>query len=318
MPIGFERPRLCRTVAPVKPNLLDARACLESFAGLETSGASESLGPSDARGHADDRFESEREVGPTLKLGLDWNELEPQGTYAKRVRPVLQMALGASGLILALPLMALIAPINWITFRDVRKILFVQARVGRRGRVFQMVKFRTMRAAMDGSHALASAAAEAGRVTRFGRFLRCTHLDELPQVWNILRGEMSPIGPRAEMVEIEQWARRAVPGFSERLVLRPGLTGLAQVTQGYTDREQEAYREKHRINERYRKNLSLALDLSILARTVMWVLTGSGWRWRSQASRASERDFVRARSQRSKARPPQGSSSKKRRHSRVS
>ena len=302
----------------MKPDLLDARTSSHAYGGSDAHGGCDASGASAAQGLPSPRAGGEGGVGCKPEAEPDWDALEPRGTYARTVRPLLQVTLAAVGLILALPLMALIAPINWIAFRDARKILFVQARVGRRGRVFRMFKFRTMRGAGGGSHALASAAIEARRVTRFGRFLRSTHLDELPQIWNILRGEMNPIGPRAEMVEVEQWAQRTVPGFSRRLVLRPGLTGLAQITQGYTDRESEAYREKHHINERYRKELSLALDLTIVARTVVWVLTGSGWRWRSQARRASGGDSSSARSAALEAGPPQGSSAKKRKHSRAS
>jgi len=134
------------------------------------------------------------------------------------------------------------------------------------------LKFRTM---VDG------AGDDRERVTRFGRFLRNTHLDELPQFWNVLRGDMCLVGPRPEMLATERWAAEHCPEFAERLVLRPGLTGLAQVTQGYTrEGDVRAYREKVAWNLRYRERLSLTGDCAILMRTALWMLRGRGWRAR--------------------------------------
>jgi lipopolysaccharide/colanic/teichoic acid biosynthesis glycosyltransferase len=120
---------------------------------------------------------------------------------------------------------------------------------------------------------------DAARVTRFGRFLRNTHLDELPQLWNVLRGDMSLIGPRPEMLATERWAAERCPGFVERLCLKPGLTGFAQITQGYTDQgDAAAYRAKLALNRRYRDELSFTTDCAILVRTVAWMLRARGWR----------------------------------------
>jgi lipopolysaccharide/colanic/teichoic acid biosynthesis glycosyltransferase len=171
---------------------------------------------------------------------------------------------------LALVPAVLVTLVNTIVQRDPRKVFFRQERIGRRGRPFVLLKFRTMRDVPGDDHA---------RVTRFGRFLRNTHLDELPQLVNVLRGEMCLIGPRPEMPETELWAGGLLPAFSERLVLAPGVTGLAQITQGYTDSgDVQAYREKLALNERYRATLSFARDVSILWRTALWMLRGRGWR----------------------------------------
>jgi lipopolysaccharide/colanic/teichoic acid biosynthesis glycosyltransferase len=171
-----------------------------------------------------------------------------------------------AALALALP----IALVNAVLHGSVARVLFAQPRVGRRGRVFVLYKFRTMR---DG------AGQDRERVTRFGRFLRNTHLDELPQLWNVLRGEMALIGPRPEMVSTELWAARRCPGFSERLALRPGITGLAQITQGYAqDGDLVAYRAKLELNRRYGATLSFAGDCRILLGTLVWMLRGRGWR----------------------------------------
>jgi lipopolysaccharide/colanic/teichoic acid biosynthesis glycosyltransferase len=117
------------------------------------------------------------------------------------------------------------------------------------------------------------------RVTSFGKFLRNTHLDELPQLFNILAGQMSFIGPRPEMVDIEKWASREIPGFSNRLAIRPGLAGLAQITQGYTGHDVSAYSEKLDINLAYLEGMSLSLDVRIVLGTVVWMARGKGWSW---------------------------------------
>jgi lipopolysaccharide/colanic/teichoic acid biosynthesis glycosyltransferase len=162
------------------------------------------------------------------------------------------------------------------------RVFFRQRRVGRYGREFWILKFRTMDDAPR-------AAEPRARVTRFGRFLRNTHLDELPQLWNVLRGEMDFIGPRPEMVEIDAWARARIPRFRERCTVRPGLTGLAQITQGYTLQEEHAYRRKLELDRLSISCCSLALDLEILARTALWIARGRGWRRRTRAARPGAR-----------------------------
>ncbi|MFM7298964.1 MAG: sugar transferase, partial [Planctomycetota bacterium] len=86
-----------------------------------------------------------------------------------------------------------------------------------------------------------------------------------------------------EMVEVEQWAAAEVPGFTERLAIKPGITGLAQVTQGYTPRDVAAYRRKLAINREYLASLSFPRDMGILARTALWMLRGRGWKWRGSS-----------------------------------
>jgi lipopolysaccharide/colanic/teichoic acid biosynthesis glycosyltransferase len=208
----------------------------------------------------------------------DWEALAPKSFYARRVRRPLDLALLALVLPPAAALGLVVALVNAIVLGDPRRVLFVQPRAGLRGKVFRLVKFRTMREAPEGNFA----AWENGdrlRVTRFGRILRSSHLDELPQLLNVVSGTMGFIGPRPEMLEVEDWAREHVPGFAERLAVRPGITGLAQVTQGYTGRDVAAYAEKLAINRRYLAGLSFRLDLEILARTALWMLRGRGWSW---------------------------------------
>ncbi len=216
-----------------------------------------------------------------------WDELTPNSFYARVGRPLFLGLLVLAGLPIALCLAGIIVPINWIAFRDPRRILFAQTRVGLRGRLFRIWKFRTMRSVTRGALESWSGGREDLRVTRFGRFLRSSHLDELPQILNILNGDMALIGPRPEMVEIEAWAREHVPGFSQRLVIRPGLTGLAQITQGYTGPDAGAYAQKLEINCDYLERMSFATDVEVVLKTIVWMARGRGWAWRKQSASRS-------------------------------
>lgn len=194
-------------------------------------------------------------------------------------------ALDIAILLVALPpafvLGSCIALLNAVVFADPRQVFFLQERVGRDGKVFRLVKFRTMREASGDAYSSWSGGEDRLRVTRFGRFLRNSHLDELPQLLNVLVGQMSIIGPRPEMLEIESWAESEIPGFGRRLAIRPGITGYAQITQGYTGRDVKAYREKLEKSEWYRARMSLRLDLEILLRTAVWMVRGRGWDWKA-------------------------------------
>lgn len=208
-----------------------------------------------------------------------WDELEPRGFYARHGRTVLAAGLFAAALVPVVTLGTLVGLANLACFRDPRLVFYTQPRVGQRGRIFRIYKFRTMRDPKTSAHDSWSSGGDRARVTSLGKFLRSTHLDELPQFLNIARGEMTFIGPRPEMLEVEAWAAEHIPGFSARLALKPGITGRAQITQGYTGQSVEAYAEKLAINERYRAELSLRADLEILARTVVWMARGRGWGW---------------------------------------
>jgi len=144
------------------------------------------------------------------------------------------------------------------------------------GRPFQVWKLRTMvtDAERDGPR---WAARNDARVTRVGRFLRKSRLDEVPQFWNVLRGEMSVVGPRPERLCFIHQFEAEVPRYRERLRVRPGITGLAQVENGY-DTDLESVRRKVALDRRYVREVGLRTDLAILARTVGVVLKGSGAR----------------------------------------
>ena len=154
--------------------------------------------------------------------------------------------------------------------------LFTQARVGRNGKIFRLYKFRSMVHGLQapGVH---FAQAEDPRITRVGRMLRRTRLDELPQLWNVLRGEMSLIGPRPEQVPFVHEFAATIPSYPYRHLVRPGLTGWAQVQQGYAD-SADSTRIKLSYDLYYVAHYSLALDLLIAAKTCKIVWTGFGAR----------------------------------------
>ena len=159
-----------------------------------------------------------------------------------------------------------------ILLQDGAPILFRQARVGRNGVPFTLLKFRTMREIDDAG---TRSVPDAERVTPLGRILRRVHLDELPQFWNVLRGDMSLVGPRPERVDfVEQYARE-IALFPLRHGTRPGITGWAQVSRGYTLGVQGA-REKLSYDFYYVKHRSAWFDLRILFRTVPAIVRGAG------------------------------------------
>ncbi len=145
-------------------------------------------------------------------------------------------------------------------------VFFRQARPGLHGKSFQLVKFRSMTSQRDASGQLLP---DAQRLTAFGRLLRSTSLDELPELWNVLRGEMSLVGPRPLLVE---YLPLYSPRQARRHEVRPGLTGLAQVK----GRNALSWEEKFEWDVRYVENRSLLLDLKILALTVRAVLIRDG------------------------------------------
>jgi len=155
-------------------------------------------------------------------------------------------------------------------------VLFVQERVGRHGVPFKMIKFRTMRVDAESSGPR-FAGNNDHRVTTVGHFLRRYRLDELPQFWNIIKGEMSLVGPRPEQVPFAKRFEQEIPFYSYRHRVKPGLTGWAQVQQGYAADGEET-REKLEYDLYYIKNASLITDLRIVAKTIKTVMTGFGAR----------------------------------------
>ncbi|MEL1250461.1 sugar transferase [Aurantiacibacter gilvus] len=159
-------------------------------------------------------------------------------------------------------------------------VLFRQERIGFRGQPFRVTKFRTMRCeelsdCEDERRAKAMTDDNDPRITKLGAFLRRTRIDELPQMLNILTGHMSWIGPRPEALELGNWYQQEIPFYSYRHIVRPGITGWAQVNQGHVT-NLEDIDAKLQFDFYYIKNFSYWLDFLIMMRTVMVVLTGHG------------------------------------------
>ncbi len=147
-------------------------------------------------------------------------------------------------------------------------------RDGGYGKPFTLYKFRTMKVDAEKNGAQFAVKGDP-RVTCIGRFMRKTRLDELPQLWNVLRGEMSLVGPRPERPEFIEKLSAEVPNYINRLGLKPGLTGLAQVINGY-DNNIESFKRKVNLDLLYLQNCCYLNDLKIMFRTIRVVLTGSG------------------------------------------
>jgi exopolysaccharide biosynthesis polyprenyl glycosylphosphotransferase len=153
-------------------------------------------------------------------------------------------------------------------------IFFTQTRVGLRGRLFTVFKFRTMREDAEAQGAV-WAAKDDSRVTPIGGFLRKVRLDEIPQLWNVLRGEMAFVGPRPERPEFVQWLRQEIPFYDLRHMVRPGITGWAQVRYRYGASLEET-RRKLEYDLYYVKHLSIGLDLLIMFETIKTIILRRG------------------------------------------
>jgi lipopolysaccharide/colanic/teichoic acid biosynthesis glycosyltransferase len=162
-------------------------------------------------------------------------------------------------------------------------IFYSQVRLGRMGRPFRIFKIRTMMNGCERATGPVWAAADDPRITRLGRWLRDTHLDELPQLWNILRGEMGLIGPRPERPEIASQIRRKIPSYRDRLLVRPGITGLAQMRLP-ADFDIDAVGLKLSHDLWYVEKLSVGLDVRIAISTALHFV---GW-----AAMAASRKLV--------------------------
>lgn len=156
-------------------------------------------------------------------------------------------------------------------------VLYKQQRVGRHGQVFGVLKFRSMRVDAESAGKAQWATTDDPRVTRVGAFIRKTRLDELPQLLNVLRGDMGFVGPRPERPEFVQDLEQKIPYYRERHTVKPGITGWAQLCYPYGSSEKDAL-EKLQYDLYYVKNRSLLFDLAILVQTVEVVLWGKGAR----------------------------------------
>ena len=180
-----------------------------------------------------------------------------------RAKRVLDIALSSVALAIASPVLALSAGLVLLTMG--RPVFFSQTRPGLFGRPFVLVKFRTMRPAPPGT-----SEPDEARITRLGALLRRMSLDELPELWSVLKGDMSLVGPRPLLMEYNE---RYSPYQARRLEVKPGITGLAQVS----GRNALTWQQKFDLDVWYVDHWSLWLDLKILAKTVWNVVSGRGF-----------------------------------------
>jgi sugar transferase (PEP-CTERM system associated) len=189
------------------------------------------------------------------------------------VRRVLSIFISLIGLLLTLPLL----PFIMLAIRLDSKgpVFYTQTRVGKGGKLFKVVKFRTMRQDAESGTGAQWAANNDPRVTRVGKFLRTSRLDEIPQLWCVLKGDMAFVGPRPERPEFIEELSKKIPYYGVRHMVRPGVTGWAQVKYKYGSTIEDA-REKLQYDLFYIKNASIGLDLLIMFQTVKIVLLGRG------------------------------------------
>jgi sugar transferase (PEP-CTERM system associated) len=188
------------------------------------------------------------------------------------VRRIVSILVSFTGLMICLPFIPFI--MLAVRLSSPGPIFFKQTRVGLRGREFSVIKFRTMSqdAEIDGAK---WATKDDPRVTRLGKFMRKTRIDEIPQLWNVLRGEMGFVGPRPERPEFVKWLDTEIPFYELRHIIRPGITGWAQVRYRYGSSLEETKR-KLEYDLYYVKHLSIGLDLLIMFETIKTIILRRG------------------------------------------
>jgi exopolysaccharide biosynthesis polyprenyl glycosylphosphotransferase len=197
-----------------------------------------------------------------------------RGTYAL-IKRVFDICAVIIGVIVLSPLLLFTAILVKLTSDG--PILYSQVRVGKEGKNFNIYKFRTMKVNAEKASGPVWAAKNDNRLTPIGRFLRRTHIDEIPQLINILKGEMSLIGPRPERPVFVDKFKEQIPDYEKRLAVKPGITGLAQVWHRY-DETIEDVKKKLKYDILYVKKMCFWADFNIIMRTFRVVVTGEGSR----------------------------------------
>jgi exopolysaccharide biosynthesis polyprenyl glycosylphosphotransferase len=198
-----------------------------------------------------------------------------QRPYSQATKRALDLTVAFCALVFAWPLFLAAALATRLSSPG--PILFRQIRMGERGRPFRMLKFRTMIEGAEANGEARWAVENDPRVTRVGAVLRRTRIDELPQLWNVIRGEMSIVGPRPERPEFARLLQTNVPFWRQRHLVKPGITGWAQLQRGYTASMDETA-EKLSYDLYYLRHRSLLLDCAIMVKTLETVVAGRGAR----------------------------------------
>lgn len=224
-----------------------------------------------------DRLSPSRPVSGAAVAAFGLSDVSPVPSGSRLARCLWVGAVNGLFTLLSLPtlLAATIALLVLNPRYNPGPLFFVQQRVGRGGRVFRIYKFRTMAVAPAGSST--SIQASEVRITRLGRVLRKFRIDELPNFINVLLGDMNVIGPRPDATEQAQIYVRTVDGYRDRFDVKPGITGLAQVVQGYAACANST-RKKVRYDRYYVRRRSARMDLFVVTRTIQVMLTGVGSR----------------------------------------
>lgn len=196
-------------------------------------------------------------------------------SFKKMYKRVFDIVLAIAGLVIIFPLFPAVALL--IRLESRAPVLFRQVRVGQGERGFILYKFRTMYMDAEGKTGAVWAQKDDPRITKVGRFLRKTRLDELPQLYNVLKGDMAFVGPRPERPEFVEKLKKIIPYYSERHSIKPGITGWAQIKYSYGASVEDAI-EKLRYDLFYVKHISLFLDLLVILETVKVVAFGRGGR----------------------------------------
>ncbi len=193
----------------------------------------------------------------------------------KKFKRALDILLAMVGIFITSPILFLSALMIKLTSKG--PIIYKQLRVGKKGGIFEIYKFRTMTADAEKDTGAVWAKENDPRITPIGRLLRKTRIDEIPQFINVIKGEMSIVGPRPERPEMIRDLKTIISDYEKRLVIKPGITGIAQIYHKY-DESLVDVRKKLKYDLLYRKKMSPATDFSILAKTCLVVLTGKGAR----------------------------------------
>lgn len=195
------------------------------------------------------------------------------------MKRLFDIGLSCVGLLFSSPLWVVIAVLVKLDAKG--PVFYSQDRVGENGRIFKVLKFRSMVVDAEKQTGAVWACENDPRVTRAGRLLRATAMDELPQLWNIFRGDMSFVGPRAERPELVEQFARSVRDYRTRLAVKPGLTGLAQVFGRYDTLPQH----KLKYDRLYIRRQSMGLDLRLIALSFVITLTG---KWEHRGKRVGK------------------------------
>jgi exopolysaccharide biosynthesis polyprenyl glycosylphosphotransferase len=209
----------------------------------------------------------------SLKRSFDAIRIKAIASWRSILKRSLDIVVSMVGVILSFPIMALIAVA--IKLNSNGPIFYKQTRVGLRGKLFNMFKFRTMYQDAEVKTGPVWAKENDSRITLVGKFLRKTHLDELPQFFNVLHGEMSLVGPRPERPYFVHEFRKTIPHYDRRLCVKPGVTGLAQIKRRY-DESIADVKKKVRYDVLYIRKMCPVLDFMVLGLTAKSVFLGTG------------------------------------------